>query len=149
MSGQVIHKGGIFILITLVMYFSSSFVVFADDSQIASFEQQVISYQNAGDHEQALVIANQFVAYAEQKYGFVHKNTVKAWHVLGRAYFSDGRYREAEKAYKRALNIEERIVGPNHRALVPHLEALITVYFSLVRFEEAAEMQKRVRKLTD
>ncbi|MGH1352838.1 MAG: tetratricopeptide repeat protein [Methyloligellaceae bacterium] len=148
MINHGIHKGAV-LFIAFVMYFNGAPAVFADDSQVSSFERQVLSSQNAGDTKGATVIARKFVDYAERRFGQTHKHTVAAWHVLGQAYFSDGRYREAEGAYIKALTVEERIVGPNHKDLVPHLEALITVYYSLVRFDQAAKMKQRVDKIRD
>ncbi len=135
----------------IIIFITSIFfpqIARSDDPRIASFEQQVTSYRNIGEPEQSVIVALKFVAYVERKYGYVHKNTVNAWHILGQAYFSDGRYSNAVRAFRKALKIDERIVGPNHKDLVPHLEALTTVYYSLVRYKEAEKLRQRAQRIS-
>ena len=112
-----------------------------------AYENRIRNLQYSGESDEAVNVARQFVGAIEKKYGAVHKHTSYALHAFGVALFMDGQYTEAEKALKKALKIDESLFGPNHPDIVRHLDKLATIYYSLVRFEEADRIKARANKI--
>ena len=59
------------------------------------------------------------------------------------------RYAEAEPLYKRALDIIEKAVGPNHPACIPMLNKLATLYREQGKYAEAEPLYRRALEIRE
>jgi tetratricopeptide (TPR) repeat protein len=62
---------------------------------------------------------------------------------LGAAAAARGRTAEAEQLYQRALQLKEKLLGPEHPDVAITLNNLATLRISQLRFAEAATMYQR------
>ena len=62
---------------------------------------------------------------------------------LGNVYRNQGRYKEAEPLYERALAIHEKALGPEHPDTAQSLNNLAVLYRSQGRYEEAEPLYER------
>lgn len=111
------------------------------------YKNKISALQNYGDSAAAITIAQEYVSVIRQKYGPVNMEMSKALYSLGHAFFTDGRYRQAEKTLKQALSIREQLNGVTHVDLIPPLELLATVYYAMLEFDKADVIKERVSKL--
>lgn len=111
------------------------------------YKGKISSLQNYGDSAAAITIAQEYVSVIRQKYGPVNMEMSKALYSLGHAFFTDGRYSQAERALKQALSIREQLNGVTHVDLIPPLELLATVYYAMLEFDKADVIKERVSKL--
>ena len=69
------------------------------------------------DHDVAVRAAAEALRAAKAQFGPEHVKVAAAFVRLGRAWSGAGRYREAERAYRRSLSIAEKRLGPEHAVL--------------------------------
>jgi tetratricopeptide (TPR) repeat protein len=62
---------------------------------------------------------------------------------LANTYRQQGKYVEAEPAYKRALEVKERNTGPLHKETVPFLENYSKMLRAAGRTDEAEKLDKK------
>ena len=66
---------------------------------------------------------------------------------LGQLYFKLHRYADAESLYRRALEIRERSLGPNHPDLIETLNAYAVLLKKTKRKQEAEVIMFRAEKI--
>ena len=72
-----------------------------------------------------------------------------AVYVLGLTYWRLNRNDEAEKLYKRALSIQDKIQPADNSRVIPMLNSIASLYEAEHRFAESEETQKRELVLKD
>jgi tetratricopeptide (TPR) repeat protein len=66
---------------------------------------------------------------------------------LGQLYFSQRRYEEAESSYRRALEIREKSLGPNHPDLAQTLNGYAALLKKTKRKAEAEALLTRANEI--
>ena len=66
---------------------------------------------------------------------------------LGRLYFAQGRYKESEPLFLRALRIDKRVLGPIHPNVATLLDNLAVIYANTGRKSDADKMEKRATEI--
>jgi tetratricopeptide (TPR) repeat protein len=74
--------------------------------------------------------------------GKEHPHTLTVINNLGFLYESQGRYREAEEYYKRALTLRKKILGEDHPDTLTSINNLAFLYQSQGRHREADPLYK-------
>lgn len=68
---------------------------------------------------------------------------------LGRCYYEQGIYNEAETAFLQTLRLDESKLGPNHPNLVSDLNNLAMTYRAQGRYDEALPLYQRALKISE
>ena len=71
------------------------------------------------------------------------KQIAKYLNMAGSAYHKAGRYLKAEPLFKRALQISEKVLGPEHPNVATSLNSLAGLYCDQGRYSEAEPLYKR------
>lgn len=117
-----------------------SVVLAQDQSQIekaAQLNQQVQQLYQQGRYAEAIEIAKQVLAIAEQQLGANHPITAPSLNNLAQLYQIMGRYSEAEPLYKRSLAIIEQQLGADHPTTALSLNNLAVLYWAQERFSDS------------
>lgn len=75
---------------------------------------QAAQLQEQGKYAEALPVAQESAKVAEATFGPENEFTLASLNRLATIYSDMGNYPEAEKLYKRALPIAEKVLGPTH-----------------------------------
>ncbi|OHW93509.1 NB-ARC and TPR domain protein [Colletotrichum incanum] len=75
--------------------------------------------------------------------GAAEKEEVWVFHKLGNLYYNQGRLKEAEAMYKRALQGKEKALGPDHTSTLDTVNNLGNLYLDQGQFKEAEAMYKQ------
>ena len=111
-------------------------------ADFSSLYQQALQLYRSGKHAEATPIAERAVAVAEQS-GAEHRDVAFALNFLGLLYAAQGRYADAEPAYKRALAVREKIFGLEHPSVGTSLNNLAELHRLQGRLAEAEPLYKR------
>jgi ankyrin repeat protein len=78
-------------------------------------------------------------------YGYVadHTSTLDTVNNLGNHYYSQGKLKDAEEMYQRALAGYEKALGPDHTSTLDTVSNLGNLYYSQGKLKEAEEMHQR------
>jgi tetratricopeptide (TPR) repeat protein len=98
---------------------------------------------NAGNYAAALVEAQKLEAGAKARLGVAHPDYGSALYNLGLVYAAQGKYAQAEEAYKHALEIKEKVFGAEHPKVAWTLNNLAIVYVAQGKHAEAEVLYKR------
>ncbi|RYP50015.1 hypothetical protein DL768_004370 [Monosporascus sp. mg162] len=93
------------------------------------------------DHRSTLDTVNN-LGY-EKALGPDHTSTLNTVKSLGNLYSDQGKLKEAEAMYQRALQGRERALGPDHRSALETVNNLGILYFNQGKLKEAEEMYQR------
>jgi tetratricopeptide (TPR) repeat protein len=120
-----------------------------DDLQ--AFVKRYDELFEAGNYNGALAEAHQFESAARARYGTQHESYAGALFLQARALYVLGKYPEAEKLYKPALVIFEKVrpSAATTRDLAKTLNGLGRVYEHEGRYAEAESVQKRALKIVE
>lgn len=88
-------------------------------------------------------------ARAAESFGERDARYAEAAARLAQAYFSQGRYREAELFYRRSLAATEKRLPPEHPELAAAVSELAELYRYLGRVEEAAPLHRRALRIRE
>src|SRR5579885_1792548 len=66
---------------------------------------------------------------------------------LAEVYFEQGRYDESEPLYRRALEVRENQLDPQHEDIVQSLNNLSAVYFFLEQYDKAEPICTRLTEI--
>src|ERR1700730_14959896 len=83
------------------------------------------------------------IAEAE-KSGRQDTKGAKSWNNLGTLYVDTGRYADAEKFFSRAVELWEKVLGPDDKELAQGLNNLAVLDLKLGRMKEAESLMVRV-----
>lgn len=102
-----------------------------------------------GQFQEALEPAEEALRLAKRIYSDnpEHDNVEVSMHTLATVYFNLHRYDEAEKLFKRILEIDEKLLGPDDLEVSRSLMALASVYQAQGRHEEAQCLMDRAEKI--
>ena len=87
----------------------------------------------------------QFLAAVQESENFAPQDPVLAMSLnnLAEAYRAQGKYAQAEPLYRRALSIDEKVLGLGHPDTATDLNNLATLYFNQDRYAEAEPLYQR------
>lgn len=117
---------------------------FLGAQHLAALATRVSQLHSQGKYNEALPLAEEYVALTRHGYGEEHPEFAKAALWQGVIYHSQGRSAEAEPLVRRALSIYERTLGPNHRDTGVALNYVAEVYRAQGRYMEAEPIYKRL-----
>lgn len=66
---------------------------------------------------------------------------------LAELYRTQGKYAEAEPLYTQALEILEKVLGPNHPNVATVLENMAELYKKTGRLDEAQRLEARAKEI--
>ncbi len=116
---------------------------------LAALYRQIVDLYGAGRYEEAVPLADRYVAAVERSVGADNLSYASAISLLARIYQSQGQFAKAETLVKRALTIHERDRGPEHTDVAGDLDALAQLYQSQNRLDEAEPLFKRALAINE
>ena len=114
--------------------------------KLLSLNKQVTELYQAGKFNEAIPIAQEFLALSEKALGPDHEYTAAGFNTLGTLYYSMGNYTKAEPLFQRGLTIREKALGPNHPDTATSLNNLALLYSSLGNYAKAEPLYQRALK---
>ncbi|NBQ67609.1 MAG: tetratricopeptide repeat protein [Nitrosomonadaceae bacterium] len=112
--------------------------------QLAILNEEVSSLLRADNYDRGmLVIAQDALQYAEEKFGPDDLSVTESLNNLAKLYLHLGDYAEAEPLFRRSLAITEKAVGSNHLDLEEILNNLALLYLTQSDFAKAEPLLKR------
>ena len=108
------------------------------DQEVDALHQQAAQLYQARKYREAMPIAEQALALAEQRFGADDARLSKLLYGLALLHEVQGRLAEAEPFYRRALAIQENARGPDHASVGTILDGLAGLYRRQSRHAEAA-----------
>jgi tetratricopeptide (TPR) repeat protein/CHAT domain-containing protein len=116
--------------------------------ELADLNLQIMALNKAGKHEEAVPLAERFVAVREARYAAEGSaanasSYAAALNNLAETYHQLGRYSDAASLIARSLAIREKIQGPDHPDVASVLNNLAQLYSDLGRHSEAEPLYKR------
>ncbi len=138
----------------LTILLLGSMVVLVVEAQPADWSTlfvRAMRLQEAGQHAQAIPLAEQALTLAQAHYGPKNRSVGLALNLLGQLYTAEGKYDEAEAFLKRALDIYHKWFGaqsPESAGVLNNLgrlyldrgqpeQAVLVLQEALARFEQA------------
>jgi tetratricopeptide (TPR) repeat protein len=109
---------------------------------LARLRAEVSRLHAEGKYAEAAPVAERYVALARQR-GEESPVLAAAVAWLGNVYKAQGRYAEAEPAYRRSLAIWEKALGPEHPDVATALVSLAGLYLAQGRYAEAEPAYRR------
>ena len=100
------------------------------------------TYQNTSD-DQAIKVLAETARTEAQILGDDHPWHAASLYRVGRAYFAQSRYAEAESHYRLALEIHHKVLGDEHPAYALDLVALAELYNAANRYDAAEPLYLR------
>jgi tetratricopeptide (TPR) repeat protein len=119
-----------------------------DRASLAAAEQTADSVRDkdleeTGKSNQALDILLKAASTESQVLGPEHAWYAHGMYRVGRAYFLQLRYTEAETTYRQALEIHRKILGEEHPDYAADLEALAELYVAMARNQQAETLYQQ------
>ena len=74
------------------------------------------------------------------EWGFQNETELDALHILGDLYSDQGRLKEAEEMYQRALKGKEKALGPDHTSTLTTIHNLGNLNLNQGQLKEAEEI---------
>jgi esterase/lipase superfamily enzyme len=119
------------------------------DPNANALYQRIVELYGAGKYNEALPLANRYVASIEHIVGNDHLSYASAISLLARLHQAQGHFTEAETLIKRALFIHERELGPEHSDIAGDLDALAQFYEDQGRLDEAEPLFRRALAISE
>ncbi len=121
-------------------------------TSLATAERRADSVQDkdleeAGTSNEALNTLLKAVSTEGQVLGQDHRWYAHSLYRVGRGYYSELRYAEAETSYRRALEIHRQILGEKHPDYAADLEALAELYVAMARNEQAEALYRQALEI--
>lgn len=107
-------------------------------------KQRLLQSYQAGQPQQALLLAEQTLTYAEQTLGPEHPQTLASLNNLAALYQDQDRYREAEPLLQRALAARSRVMGADHPTTRQSAADLAVLYSGQGRYAEAEPLLQQM-----
>ncbi len=134
-------------IFVLIVTFSHIGMLHAQSTDFDKLQNKIIELQKSQSFEQAIIQSKSLLEQSKQKFGEQSKEYATALNLLGSSMFYDGQLSDAEPYLKKALEIDEKLLAPNHPNLARDLKILANLYYSLVRFEQADRLMARANKI--
>jgi tetratricopeptide (TPR) repeat protein len=103
----------------------------------------VAAYQAAGQHKDAIGLAERTLDKRERDQGPDHPKTMLTRRTLARACLAAGRTKDAIAHGRRALAGAERVFGPDHLDTIDAVSVLASAYHSARRLKDAIPLYER------
>jgi tetratricopeptide (TPR) repeat protein len=110
---------------------------------LAIQDSLVAAYQAAGQHQDAIRLAERTLAERERSQGPDHPETMLTRRNLAHACLAAGRAKDAVAHGRRALAGAERVLGPDHPDTVSAVSTLAAAYHSARRLKDAIPLYER------
>lgn len=101
------------------------------------------AHQAAGQHKEAIGLAERILAERERDQGPDHPQTMLTRRTLARACLAAGRTKDSIAHGRRALAGAERVLGPDHPDTIDAVSALASAYHSARRLKDAIPLYER------
>ena len=106
-------------------------------------KNRVKKLYQAGQYEEAILIAQQLLELREKALGPEHLYVGISIANLAELYHKTGQYTKAEPLYQRTLIIHEKALGPEHPATADVLNNLALLYLDLGQYAKAEPVMQR------
>lgn len=83
----------------------------------------------------------------EKALGLDHTSTLQTVNNLGNLYIHQGKLKEAEEMFQRALKGKEKALGPDHTSTLATVGNLGNLYANQDKLKEAEEIYQRARRM--
>jgi esterase/lipase superfamily enzyme len=144
MAGCWLRRGVVLIMLAMLLATAGSMRAQAQGADdLAALRDQVSRLHSQGKSDEAIPIAERYVALAREKHGEEDTEFALAITWLARLYRAQGRYAEAEPIFKRALAITEKALGPDDPVVGIRLNNLARLYEAQGRVKEAEPLYRR------
>jgi len=110
---------------------------------------QADSLSKAGNLDSAVVIAKVALQKAEAQFGKSDTTVASVLNTLGKLYYRQAKFAEAEPPFKRALEIREKTLGPHHPDVAISLSNLGNLYEEQARYAEAEPLYKQALEIQE
>ena len=134
---------GIVLLALLVGYILMGAQSWLAFRELGALLARVSQLHSQGKYDEALPLAERYVALARQLYDEDHWQFASAVLWLGAIHQDQGSTDEAEPLVRRALSIYEKALAPDHPDISAALSYLAEVYRAQGRYPEAEPLYKR------
>jgi len=133
------------VLVSLWVGISVGGPAIAQEPDISAITQLMVR----GDHAAALLEAQRLEAAAKAQFGTNHTSYASVLNTLATVYVALEKYDEAERLYRRAMAIREKILGEDHPDVAHILTNLSLVYSLQRKFGEAEGVLRRALKIQE
>jgi tetratricopeptide (TPR) repeat protein len=113
------------------------------EAELRRLNQRISELYLAAKYDDAIPLAQEYVALAKRLVGDDHPTYAAAISSLSLLYRAQGRYVDAEPLIKRSLAIDEKALGPVHLNVAAELDNLAQLYQEEDRFSDAEPLYKR------
>lgn len=121
----------------------------AQDAGLAAQRQQIEALAKSLRDKEALAAASQLVDAVRERFGENSIQYVEAIETLSQVYFDLTRYADAEPLSRRALELREKLLGPEHDSIPRALNDLAAVYGHQQRIAESIPLVERALALDE
>jgi CHAT domain-containing protein/tetratricopeptide (TPR) repeat protein len=108
-----------------------------------ALDRQFHALYQAGNHAEAILIAERYAALIKARHGENHPDYAVALSNLGQALQGANRLAEAEENFRKAVAIDEATLGADHADFATDLSNLADLLFQTNRFAEAETLLRR------
>ena len=115
----------------------------ADEARLNELTAEYTQSYQAGAYAEAISVAKQALALAEQAFGSEHGQVAQVLNDLGRLYQSQHDLEQAGRMHEQALRIREKFFNAEGPAVVQSLTNLAAVYAAQGRYAEAQPLYER------
>ena len=131
----------------LLLLFGAAASAHAQGIEWEALNKEVMSLNQKGQYDRAVVVAKKALDVAEKAVGPDHPSVATSLNNLALLYNTQGRYAQAEPLYKRALAIWEKALGPDHPDVATSLENMAELYRKIGRAKEAESLATRAARI--
>src|SRR5690242_16539275 len=131
-----------------IFSFVSAATARADQSTWEKYVEQVRLLRQKGDFAAAEKAALAAIAEVE-KSGLEDAKLARSWNNLGAIYYDTGRYAEAEKLFRRAVELWEKLFGPENSTRTQTYSNLAVLYIKMGRLSDAEPILVRLLALRE
>jgi len=110
---------------------------------------QADSLSTAENLDSAVLIAKVALQKVEVQFGRSDTTVASMLNTLGKLYYRQAKYAEAEPLFKRALEIREKTLGPHHPDVAISLSNLGNLYEEQARYAEAELLYKQALEIRE
>jgi tetratricopeptide (TPR) repeat protein/CHAT domain-containing protein len=112
-------------------------------TEIQELIHQVDSLAKARELDTAIVLCEQALEKAKEKFGESDTTVARALNLLGLCYYYQANYAQCESLWNKTLAIREKALGPDHPHAAQSLNNLGLLYWRQGKYAEAEPLYKR------
>jgi tetratricopeptide (TPR) repeat protein len=141
-------KSWLVCLLALGIFFGEGLRSFAQDDDPDLLNRQVLKLYQEGKYQEAIPIAEKFLAMTKRTLGSDDPNTAASLNNLALLYLETGAYAKAEPLYQQALQIFQKALGPDHPATALSLHNLAALYFEMGTYKKAEPLYQQALQIS-